>query len=148
MKLKNKQNVRVEDMGLVLSTYCFYLGASPDGLLICEPHIYLIDVKCPYKWRQSTILDAYNDKEFCFYVDENRSAQLKKNHKYYTQVQGQMGVCQMDRCDFVIYTVKNLLVISNQFDKPFWKSLLVKLKRFYMDNVFPNSKVNKLKYYV
>jgi hypothetical protein len=79
MKLKNKHNVSVEDMDLVLCTYCSYLGASPDGLIVSEPHKYLIEVICPYKWRQSTILDACNDKALCCYVDENGSVHLKKS---------------------------------------------------------------------
>ena len=57
MKLKKKQNVNVEDMGLVLCAQCSYIGASPDGLVKSDTNMYLLEVKCPYKWRQSTILE-------------------------------------------------------------------------------------------
>lgn len=72
IKLKNKQNVTVEDMGLVLCAHCSYIGASPDGLVNCETNKYLIEVKCP-------VLDACKDKTFCCYVDENDNVQLKKS---------------------------------------------------------------------
>lgn len=37
-EIKEKQNVIVEDMGLVLYTHCSYLGASPDGIMRFETH--------------------------------------------------------------------------------------------------------------
>lgn len=58
MKLKKKQNVIVEDMGLVLCAQCSYIGASPDGLVKSDTNRYLLEVKCPYKWKQSTILES------------------------------------------------------------------------------------------
>ena len=116
-------------MGLVLYTHCSYLGASPDGLVKFEKHKYLLEVNCPFKWRQFTILEACKDKTFCCYVDDTNTIQLKKSHRYYTQVHGQMGVCQMERCGFVIYTIKDFLVIPIQFDNSFWESLLMKLKK-------------------
>ena len=51
-----------------------------------------------------------------------------------------MGVCQMERCDFVIYTVKEFLVIPNKFDRFLGESLLTKLKSFYIEELFPNLK--------
>lgn len=140
MKLKKKQNVIVEDMGLVLYTHCSYLGANPDDLVKFETHKYLLEVKCPFKRRQCTILEACKDKTFCCYIEDTNTIQLKKSKKYYTQVQGQMGVCQMERCDLVIYTIKDFLVIPIQFDNSFWESLLIKLKKFYIEELFPKLK--------
>lgn len=119
MKLKKKQNVIVEDIGLVLYTLCSYLGANPDDLVKFETHKYLLEVKCPFKRRQCTILEACKDKTFCCYIDDTNTIQLKKSKKYYTQVQGQMSVYQMERCDLVIYTIKDFLVIPIQFDNSF-----------------------------
>ena len=44
-KLKKKQNVNVEDMGLVLCAQCSYIGASPDGLVKSDTNRYLLEVK-------------------------------------------------------------------------------------------------------
>ena len=63
-KLKKKQNVNVEDMGLVLCAQCSYMCASPDGLVKSDTNRYLLEVKCPYKWRQCTILEVCKDKNF------------------------------------------------------------------------------------
>lgn len=89
MKLKKKQNVIVEDMGRVLYTHCSYLGASPDGIVKFKTHKYILELKCSFKWRQCTILEACKDKTFCCYIDDTNTIQLKKSQKYYTQVQGQ-----------------------------------------------------------
>lgn len=45
MKLKKKQNVIVEDMGLVLCAQCSYIGASPDGLVKSDTNRYLFGSK-------------------------------------------------------------------------------------------------------
>lgn len=75
--------------------------------------LYLIEIKCPYKWRKKSLHDACKDKEFCCFLDDNNEIQLKKNHRYYTQIQGQMGVCKMQKCDFVLYTVVRRLCYYN-----------------------------------
>ena len=51
-----------------------------------------------------------------------------------------MGVCQMERCDFVIYTVKDFLVIPIKFDRSFWESMLTKFNSFHIEEFFPNLK--------
>lgn len=88
MKLKKKQNVIVEDMGLVLYLYCFYLGVSFDGIVKFEIYKYILEVKCFFKWRQCIILEVCKDKIFCCYIDDINIIQLKKSYKYYIQVQG------------------------------------------------------------
>jgi len=103
----------------------------------CGSDQYLIEVKCPYKWRKGSILEACKDKDFCCFVDDNGNIELKKNHRYFTQIQGQIGVCQMSKCDFIVYTVTDFVVITVQFDKLFWESMLQQLTEFYVREIFP-----------
>jgi len=126
-KIKENQRVNISECGLVLSFEETYIGASPDGLVTCGSDIdpYLIEVKCPYRLRNATVMQAFTGKDFCCYVDANNNIQLKNNHSYYTQVQGQMGVCNKD---FVIYTVTDFVIIKVEFDILFCDRLLQQLK--------------------
>jgi len=94
---------------------------------------FLIEVKCPYKWRNATVLEAC---KYC-YVDENNEIKLKTNNRYYTQIQEQLAVCNFEKCELVLYTKKDLQIIEIYFDKPFWESLLSKLQNFYITSVVP-----------
>ena len=47
------------------------------------------------------------------------SCRLKRNHAYFTQVQGQMGVTGCEWCDFIVYTSKGLYVERIQFEPQF-----------------------------
>ena len=80
---------------------------------------------------------ACTDKDFCCYLDDNGSVQLKKNHRYYTQIQGQMGVCKMLKCDLVVYTVTDFAIVTVEFDSLFWESLLEQLKHFHVSEIIP-----------
>ena len=45
---------------------------------------------------------------------------LKKDHKHYYQVQGQMGLGKVPWCNFMIYTFKNYTIQRIRFDSEFW----------------------------
>ena len=79
--------------GLVVNPSLPWLGASPDGLVHdpSEPSLGLLEVKCPYAHRLSTIEDAASDPN-CFATLHEGKVTLKQSHKHYYQVQGQMGL--------------------------------------------------------
>ena len=114
---------------------CSFLAASPDGVVSQEKTEHLLEIKCPYKQRNSTVEEACKSSNFYCYLDKNNSVTLKRNSRYVTQVQGQMTVCKYSKCEFVVYTLKDMKVIEIQFDNSFWEVLYAKLKTFYIDNV-------------
>ena len=63
------------------------LGASPDGMVGSE---CVLEVKCPYTERNSTIKEAVLSKPSCLEKGENSTICLKKDHVYWPQVQGQL----------------------------------------------------------
>lgn len=77
--------------GLVVREALPHLGASPDGLVYCphcNPYHGVIEVKCPYSFKDMHPKEvALSDNFFCS-LDENKILRLKKNHAYYYQVQG------------------------------------------------------------
>ena len=97
------------------------IGASPDGKVQTQtnPDPYLLEIKCPFKWRIDTIIEACKAKNICCYLDSNNEVKLKQNHGYYTQIQGQMGVCQYKLCHLVLHTLQDLLVVEIPFNAMF-----------------------------
>lgn len=86
----------VYDAVLVLNPAFPYVGASPDGKVYDpteqEPH-GLLEIKCPYVWRNNTMEEVCADTNFYLHMLDNKP-KLKQSYKgcYYTQVQGQLGV--------------------------------------------------------
>ena len=69
--------------------------------------IGILEIKCPYKFRNLLPADtAKFDSKFCLDTHGN----IKENHEYYTQIQGQMSVTSAQYCDFVVWTTKAILI--------------------------------------
>ena len=49
--------------------------------------------------------DACKDRDFFCEIDDDNEIRLKRLHKYYAQVQGQMAICRAIKCDFVIQCI-------------------------------------------
>lgn len=111
---KNDQSITVCSAGFVIYKEKPYLGATPDGY-IHDPNrkeqYGLIEIKCPYKYRNETPEDACLTSDFCstIYTQAGtRTIKLKQKLLYYSQVQGQLAITGRRWCDFVIYTNKLL----------------------------------------
>lgn len=112
------------------------LGASPDGKVIdsgCTEQYGLVEVKCPATKFNVTPLDACSDPGF-FLEKINENPTLKRNHNYYAQVQGQLGITQLPWCDFVVYTSKGISIERIPFEDQYWTNMKIKLKSFYFDH--------------
>ena len=76
---KYQQNVMVYSTGLHINAKYTHLGASPDGIIVCDCHRKdLLEIKCPYKYHNG-LKSWQDDKDFP--LDE--SSQIKKDHIYY-----------------------------------------------------------------
>ena len=133
--------------GFIVSDEHPFLGASPDAVVYYDPDnddsFGLAEVKCPYSVRFITPAEACSHKDFCSILETSTSTgqhqlKLKRNHKYYSQVQGQMAISKRKWCDFIIFTTKRLSVERIPFDSDFWnKELLPKLIDFYDNCLAP-----------
>ncbi len=70
-------NIQISEFGLIADKNLEHFGASPDG--INEMGI-MIEIKCPYS--REIIDNSIPDK-------------------YYTQIQGQLAVCELEECDYI-----------------------------------------------
>jgi len=84
------------------------------------------------------------DDAFYLQMSEKGSLQLSRDHDYYYQVQGQLGVCKPNYCDFVCWTTKGIHVEWIVEDTLFFKALLPKLENFFVKYIFPEVLSRKL----
>ena len=57
--------VDVESKGLQVNSKHPFLGASVDGIVECPLcGVGVIEIKCPFKWRNSTPIDCCKDSSF------------------------------------------------------------------------------------
>ena len=134
-------NYLLTHSGLVIDAEHGWLACSPDDLVqdcSAEPENQhgLVEYKCPYSARDTTVEESCKKKDFMSTL-HNSEVTLKRTHKYYYQVQGQMAICQKKWCDFVIWTPSSLSIERIAFDPQFWQETLLKLERFYDQAVLP-----------
>jgi len=111
------------------------LGASPDGII---PELNaVVEVKCPYSVRDSTIAEACQKKGFCLCIDDHSVISVRENHPYVDQIQGQMYLSGTTTCFFVVYTNKEFCVVELSRDES-WNVNIDNLVQFYVDFMLPH----------
>ena len=129
-----------KDSGLVIHRKHHWLAASPDGLVndpSATPTTGLVEIKNPFKFKDSTIIEAAEASDFFLKIDKNKTVHLKKTHNYYYQVQGAMFCTETLWCDFVVCTTKDIVVQRIPYDKQFWETAITKLRTFYFTALLP-----------
>lgn len=130
-----------QETGLVVREALPHLGASPDGLVYCphcNPYHGVIEVKCPYSFKDVHPKEAALSDNFFCYLDENKKLRLKKNHAYYYQVQGEMAITQRKWCHFIVWTNKGLEFETIFYDEELWENVMLpKLNTFFCSAVLP-----------
>ena len=126
--------------GLILSKLYPFLGTSLDCIVtnVDSLDTWGVRIKYPSSKLDQSINDVLRDKKF--YLEKaNGKIQLKRSHKYYYQIQGQMFCTQLKRVDFVVYFRKNvpLYVETVTFDETFWQQILPHIEFFFRRAVVP-----------
>lgn len=130
--------IEVDVCGLFLSIEFPFLGATPDGLMYTGlGMIAVVEVKCPYKHRNSTIIDACKDSKFCLTISDLGEPRLKRNHDYYYQIIGQLGITGAEYCDFVVWTLLDMHIERVFMDADVWQDITKKLKEYYYTELGP-----------
>lgn len=81
MIYEHRNNVEVLEFGCLKHPFIDFLGASPDGI---THDGVMVEIKCPYTRKITGI----------------------PKPEYWCQVQGQLEVCDLDRCDFIECCIK------------------------------------------
>ena len=134
-------DVSILQVGLLISESHPFLGASLVGLATDKQtgHQWAIEIKCPSSQFGKALQDAVSNKNF-FLCKVGNQITLKKSHKYYYQIQGQLFCANLFRADFVVWfgDEEPLYVETIFFDDLFWNSkILPGLDFFYRRAVLP-----------
>lgn len=124
-KFELQRKTEVKTCGLFISVEYPFLGASPDGII---DESSCIEVKCPFSCKNKLI----NPVTIPYlYLDPHNNLQLKKNHFYFYQIQGQLFCSGRKKCYFIIYSLVDIKVIEIQKDDDFIKDMVESLTSFY-----------------
>lgn len=80
--------------------------------------------------------DACIDDQYHVVLDENENIRLKFDSPWNVQIQGQLGVCQKQWCDFVFYTKKSFIVDRIYFDEFIFQKIAEKSQMFFEKYLF------------
>ena len=135
------QSFTTRKAGLHIAQKTPFLAASPDGLVHCDCcGKGVIEIKCPFTHREHTITFATQSKDFCL----NEDLSLKCTHKYYTQVQLQMHICQVSYTDFVVWTTVDCTVCRVARDELFIQEMIGKLCSHWRRAILPELLTRRL----
>ena len=137
LKYELHRNVCIRETGLVIQTNLFWVGASPDRMVIdAQVGIGLIEIKCP-KSKVSLPPEALlNDDKF-YVTWDNGKPSLQRNHEYFTQVQVAMGLSGALFCDFVVYMFGGVIVARTNYDQAYFIDVMKKINPFYRSYMLP-----------
>ena len=96
-----------------------------------KPADGILEIKCPFSIAGEDVcsmppaeITRKHQASFCLQVKPDGGLQLKRNHKYYTQVQGELAVKGRQWADFVVWTLApadNIFVERIMADESFWR---------------------------
>jgi len=143
-------NQTVLECGVVTNLSNPWLGYTPDGVIVDDENfpVKIIEIKCPYKGKTSTISDLINNLNYII-KNQDGSYSLKPNHSYYAQIQLGIVLLNVTVCDFIIYSSNdnNYLLIQVSFDDMYCKTMLNNLKCFYFERLLINIKFRMVVYW-
>lgn len=140
--LKKYPSRHFYECGLVINKNFIFLGTTPDPKLCDEDGKRAIaEIKCPYRARNWTLREACRKHDFCLeIIEETDEISLKRNHEYYSQLQGQLMITGYDFCDFIVYIVytkKDMFEERIYPDINFMQPMLKNLSTFFKNSAKP-----------
>ena len=135
-------NCKAVKTGLKICEPNPFLGATSDGIIKLDDGTEgLIEIKNILQTESTLIKDAAkHEKNFCLSNTDNDNIQLKRNHKYYYQIQGQLNIHEKQWCDLVIRRTNpyDIYIERIERDIRLWTNKMVpKLSAFYFSHILP-----------
>lgn len=142
-------DVTVEASGLTIYPTHAFLGATSDGWvndksMPVENQRGLLEIKCPYSISNEIIVEKEvhelaGKEGFCL-EESPEGPRLKRSHKYYAQIQGEMAIMGCPWGDFVVWTAaknSNCFIERIDFDSEFCTFMMPKLVDFFVRHILP-----------
>ena len=142
-KVKHKhQNLEIAESGLVIDLAFPYLGASPDGIVCCGTGV--IEIKCTYKYRHESPVSDNALADHQYFLKQNADDQIVLSHQHkYDQVQGQIAICNVSYCDFIVWCPNDIFIERIKKDDDYLPKHLPRLERFFCDCLLPELLTHK-----
>ena len=108
--MREVSDVKASPHGITLLPEYPYIGAPSDGTVIdrsmsVSSQEGLLEIKCPYSVQSARVINReLHSLDFDFLEVCAGKSSLRRQHKYYPQVQGEIAVLGLPWCDFVICT--------------------------------------------
>ena len=130
-QVKHHEKFSIDKAGLFISYAKPFVAASPDAMMTCKCHgKSTVEIKCPYSLKDE-VINLSNSKNCSFLCVENGKIQLKRSHKYYTQIISQMALTKTAQSYFVVWTNNSVFVEEIKFDERHWSRVETNLDVFY-----------------
>lgn len=136
-----------QDTGMFVLKEKPFISVSPDLLVQCKCcGEGLCEIKCP-----DSIKGLKPSPENVPYisVSDDNTISLKKNHPYFYQIQGQMGVTGRHYCDFFVFTFHGHICVRVMFNESFFSEMIEDItwfwEKYIIDELLKNEQVLKEK---
>lgn len=100
MWYQNLKQKNVTSFVLVVISNASFMGCSPGGCIIDES--LLIEIKCPILGKKLHIVEVLTKLPYLTKTDNGY--QLKLKNAYYGQVQLNMAILNLKKCDLILYS--------------------------------------------
>lgn len=134
---EHHESFTVADSGLLINPKWPHLGASPDGVVLCDCcGEGLCEVKCPFCHKNESIETLASNKKSCL-IENDGKIQLDRNHAYFYQVQAQINIAEVAYCDFIVWTESGIHTERVTADTVFWDNTVIKATSFFKKGILP-----------
>ncbi|PFX15562.1 hypothetical protein AWC38_SpisGene20214 [Stylophora pistillata] len=134
---EHHESFTVADSGLLINPKWPHLGASPDGVVLCDCcGEGLCEVKCPFCHKNESIETLASNKKSCL-IENDGKIQLDRNHAYFYQVQAQINIAEVAYCDFIVWTESSIHIERVTADTVFWDNTVIKATSFFKKGILP-----------
>jgi hypothetical protein len=139
MYIESHVNAKFQECGIFLDQEVSFLAASPDMLVSCDCcGDGLLEVK-------STLKPKCNScSSFCtcnlpdyFFISDDGKLEIRKKHKYFCQVQGQMAISKRMWCDFFVYSCNGTFLRRINFQEDYYANVQSNLVDFFKTVIAP-----------
>ena len=118
---------------------------SPDGIINDPseiPSVGILEIKSFFFLLRGKSIDECLNmrRDLCIHRDENGAITLKRNHKFFFQLQGLMGISVLLRSKICIHSKEgsqNLFVVKIEFDSGVFHNLASKVHELYFSHCLP-----------
>lgn len=127
----------VRQLGLFVKEQQPWLCCSPDGIVLGQDCLTLLEIKCPYSCREKPVIEEQICNVPYLYVTSDGGVTLKDTHVYYTQVQVSMYILNLVSCDLFIYSPKGSVKVNISINEEFLSNIIPKVEKFYFEHYLP-----------